>query len=304
MVQETQTDGFSSAAGGSVELTLLSSLAGSDFPQALQKQAGLALRLLDLKDGLWGRRIEEIDEATAVRAAELCAQEGMSVDCLSTSIGRVSLEETTHEDAFRAAGQPRLENALQVAHHLRPRAVRLLMPMLEEGGGGESAYAKVRATYPWLVFVYQDWVDQIEGAGCQPVLENEAFGCLFATPDDIERFFEDLDRPAARFLWDAQNLWQMGVAPSLAVYRQLRRFMGGLHLKGGRAGESGKLETASALEDASWPVLEIVKAVVADGTAPVICLNPSHGRKPPGWDAWEVACRDVEFLRKNVPQIR
>ncbi len=45
-------------------------------------------------------------------------------------------------------------------------------------------------------------------------------------------------------------------------------------------------------------------AAIADGVAPVICLNPSHGAKPPGWEPWEIACRDLAFLRREIREIR
>jgi hypothetical protein len=100
-----------------------------------------------------------------------------------------------------------------------------------------------------------------------------------------------------------QNLWQNGTFPTLEVYHQLRPLMGALHLKGGRADEAGNLLWVAPLEEASWPVLEIVRAVIADGVAPFICLNPSHGQRPAGYDDWQVAQRDIEFLRRHVKGI-
>lgn len=288
-----------------VHVTLLGSMAGSDFPSALRKQASLGLKLLDLKDGLWGRRVEELDAQQAEDIAALVQAEGMAVDCLSTSIGCLSFKHGMSEEAFRAACDPLVANIVRTAGTLRPRMVRLLLPSHLPRAEGETSFAALRRSAPWVITAYREWMDRIVETGTTPVLENEAHGCVFATPDDIQAFFAALERPAARYIWDVQNLWQMGVFPSLASYARLQPLMASLHLKGGRADSpGGPLVTAAALEDASWPVRDIVGAVLADGVVPVICLNPSHGAKPPGWDLWATAIRDLEFLRKHFPTIQ
>ncbi len=283
----------------SIQVTFLSSIAGPDFPPALNRQAALGLQLLDLKDGLWGQTIEQIDEKTAQRAAALIKDNQLAVDCFSTGIGKSDLPD---EVTFRAKFEPALERALRSAEILRPRTFRLLLPNVDSENC--DAFAKVQRDFPWLIGIYREWVDRIAAAGFTPILENETHRDLFSSPADVVGFFTALERPAARYTYDVQNLWQNGTFPSLAVYQQLRPFMGALHLKGGRADvPGGPIVHAAALEDASWPVLEIVRAVIADGITPVICLNPSHGAKPPGWDIWDTACRDLAYLRRNIPEI-
>ncbi|MBC8008472.1 MAG: TIM barrel protein [Burkholderiales bacterium] len=288
-----------------VEVTFLNGIAGADFPAGLRKQAALGLTLLDIKDSLWGQRIEEIDEPTATRVAALVASENLRVDCLSTSIGCVSFRDGMTEAAFRATYDPLLANTLRTTGILRPRMVRLLLPAHLPRAAGESAFAAMHRTAPWVVDVYREWITRLAEIGVVPVLENEAHGCLFATPADIAAFFHALDHPAARYIWDVQNLWQMGVFPSLDAYAQLKPFIASLHLKGGRADTpGGPLIHAAALEDASWPVREIVHAVLADARVPVLCLNPSHGAKPADWDIWATAVRDLAYLRREFPQLQ
>ncbi|MBC8011555.1 MAG: xylose isomerase, partial [Burkholderiales bacterium] len=258
-----------------------------------------------IKDGIWGQRIEEIDEATARHIAVIIKMQKLSVDCLSTSIGCVSFRDGMTEAAFRATYDPLLTNTLRTARILRPRMVRLLLPAHLPRAASESAFATLQRTAPWVVGVYREWITRLAALGVTPVLENEAHGCLFATPADIVVFFEALNHPAARYIWDVQNLWQMGVFPSLDAYAQLKPYIASLHLKGGRADTpGGPLVHAAALEDASWPVREIVRAVLSDGAVPVLCLNPSHGAKPAGWDIWATAVRDLAFLRREFPQLQ
>lgn len=94
--------------------------------------------------------------------------------------------------------------------------------------------------------------------------------------------FRNLNRgDRARFTYDVQNLWEMGTAPTLAVYHALQPVIGYLHVKGGRAGPDGGFAWRSPLRTASWPVAQIVRAAIADGVSPCICLNPSHGAVAP-----------------------
>ena len=117
-------------------------------------------------------------------------------------------------------------------------------------------------------------------------------------------FFAALNRPAARLIWDVQNLWQMGTYPSLDVYNALRPLIGMVHLKGGQSEyANGPLKWRTALADASWPVAGIVREVIRDGASPVICLNPSHGGTKPGYDYHDVTGRDVTFLRATFSEI-
>lgn len=286
-----------------VHLTLLSSILGADFPLTLERQQVIGIKFLDLKDGLWGRTVEQLSEEESARAAVLIRDYDLQVHCFSTSIGHTPLEPGTDEAAFRARHEPALQNAIRVAGVLRPQVIRLLAPRLAPGPG-EIAVARLQREFPWAVGVYREWVDRITSAGFGVLIENEAKGCLLGSVTDVLVFFEALDRPAARYTWDVQNLWQSGTFPSLDVYRQLKPLIGAVHLKGGRAGDDGiTLERAASLEDASWPVLNIVRAVVADRVAPYICLNPSHGQKPVGWNVWEVAQREIAFLRREIPEI-
>ena len=77
--------------------------------------------------------------------------------------------------------------------------------------------------------------------------------------------------------------------------------IGYVHLKGGMAEEEGgRLKWKSSLEDATWPVKEVMEQVVADGTSPVVCLNPSHGEIKPDYDMDDIVKRDIDYLRRAV----
>ena len=135
--------------------------------------------------------------------------------------------------------------------------------------------------------------------------ENETGDCIFGCPEEIVAFFQELGRrEKVSFTWDVQNLWEVGTFPSLEVYQKLKDLIGYYHVKGGQRDETcARLRWSSSLEDASWPVLEITRQVVADGVSPVICLNPSHGAPKEGYDYSNTTKRNLDFLRREIPEV-
>ncbi len=283
-----------------VHLTLLSSMLGGDFERVVERHVELGLHVLDLKDGLWGHKIEALPEPLAEKAAALISAAGLRVECLSSSIGWSALVDgretylARHEEAFA--------QLLRVVPLLRPRTVRLLAPPRS----ADRSAIETLAAFPWIGAVFADWCGRIRAAGSAPIIENEAHGCLLAEPADFHAFADAIGRDAgASFILDAQNLWQCrGTAPSVRMVRDLAPLLGGLHLKGGRAGADGRLDEASSLADATWPVLDVVRAALDLGVLRSLCLNPSHGRRPPGYDGGEITLRDIIFLRAHIPSLQ
>ena len=289
-----------------IQLTMLNNMAGSDWEQALARHVALGLKWLDLKDSLFGQTINDLSRENAQRIAEQAHSHGLKIHCLSSSIGYSFLSDG--EAAFRTRHLSTLDHVLRIAEVLQPQAIRLLGAKLAAlpPPPNESAMEVVARQYPWVFSVYGEMIARIRAAGFMVGIENEVDGCILASAPDILAFFEraDPDRKAY-FIYDVQNLWQMGVFPSVETYRRLKPLIGGFHLKGGQSNGGGHtLHRASALEDASWPVREIVRAAIDDRVAPVICLNPSHGQRPPdGYSVWETAQRDVAFLRRNFSEV-
>src|SRR5690606_1852121 len=123
--------------------------------------------------------------------------------------------------------------------------------------------------------------------GFMVTIENEAHHNIWSKPQEIISFFDRLNRSGrAHFTYDVQNLWQMGTFPTMEAYRQLRPWIGFLHLKGGKRGDNGNmLKWKSTLEEADWPAAEIIHAALIDRCSPVLCLNPSHGLPREGQSA-------------------
>lgn len=284
-----------------VHLTLLNSMAGQEVEASFDRHLAWNIRTLDLKDALYGKSVEQLTSTEAQRIRAAAQRRGLSVNTLSSGLFYGDIEQG--EAAFRETYAPRLENLLEVAPILQPAQIRLLVATSSRRAEILDASVYLAARHPWVFEVYREAVDRIHAAGFATVIENEVGQCLFGSTQEIAGFFSILDRDdAVSLTWDVQNLWQLGVFPSLAVYRALKPYIGMLHLKGGRTDvPGGELKWRSGLREASWPVLAIVREVVADGKSPVICLNPSHGKATPEYSPDYES--DLEFLRSEVAEI-
>lgn len=296
------------------QLTMLTEMMSPDLETAIARLRDLGISLLDLKGGLFGKSVENLDAADNERLAALLERTGTRAYCLSSVLGHRNVSQVSEAD-FRRTLETGLVRLMPTARALRPARIRLLGCCFDGRGDWRNANDYLKRHAPWVYAAYRDAVAQLHDAGWRVTIENEP-GSIFAAPGETLEFFERLDRAdGARFTWDIQNMWQSGTYPTPAVYEQLRPVTDYVHLKGGRAAPAAPrvLAHRSVLEDADWPVREIVGRVLADGTSPVLCLNCSHGTPAdddplrPLWGAANLAAeearRDVAFLRRTFAEI-
>ena len=305
-----------------VRLTMLKSMAGREFPAAVERHAAWGLKWLDLKDGLFGRSVVDLTDDEAREVRRLADGAGLGIWCMSTGLFYAEVESS--EETFQRH-LASVDRAITIARILEPRFIRLLAAKTRRRAEVADSTSYILRHHPWLVGLSGDAVDRIARAGFGVVIENEIHGCIWSRPEEVLSFFAALERPAARYTWDVQNMWQLGTFPTLDAYRKLRPLIGMVHLKGGQAekgvrpllceapcGPTGKrgltpfsapLKWSSSLADANWPIVEILREVIVDGTSPVLCLNPSHGEPKPGYDYTDIVVRDIAFLRAHFPEI-
>lgn len=283
-----------------VELTILNSMAGTDFEPALDQHIAWGLRVLDLKDAIYGQRVDDLSVDDATQAAYAISTRNLRVETLSTGIFYGDIEQG--ETAFRAQFTDKLARILETASILQPKNVRLLSAKSSKRSEFGNCVEYINAQHPWLYDVYREAIDQLHAIGFKVVIENEVRDVIFTEPQEIIDFFAVLDRgDKVGLTWDISNLWEEGTFPTLAVYEQLKPLISLVHVKGGRKSDdpAAPKRLASTLADASWPVEEIVGAVVRDGVSPVICINPSHGTRNPAYEHrlsdYEA---DIDYLRQ------
>lgn len=278
------------------KLTMLSWMASKDFAESLDVHRAWGLDVLDLKDHLFGKSVEQLSVQEAELAAGMIAERGLSVHCLSTLIFQDGIEQG--RDAFSDRHRRSLERVLAAADKLKPTFIRLLPVRLTEREQTADSTACIERQFPWLYELYRSAVDQIHQAGYLATIENEKQS-IFSNVRDILNFFAALDRPGkAHLTFDVQNLWIMGTFPSMDIYRQLKPLIGYFHVKGGQKHpETDALQWKSSLEDASWPVEEMTRQIAADGVSPVICLNPTYGGLKDNYNYDNLFVRDLEYMK-------
>lgn len=292
---------------------MLAEMMDRDLPAAVSQLADLGIRQLDLKTSVFGRAIEDLEDQQREQLAHLIAESGSAVYCFSSTLGHRDVC-AVDERAFRTDMETGIANLIATSQIVRPQKVRLLSCWIGEHRHEPDQMAAIERHTPWVITAYRDAIDQIAAAGLAPTIENEP-NTVLSSPEGTVAFFERLERPAATYTWDIQNMWQSGSYPSLGAYHTLHPLMDYFHLKGGRSadGAPGPLAYRCPLEQASWPVRKILDAVLADDASPVICLNPSHGSVPDTYEFGSLenraammrteALRDVAYLRANFGAI-
>lgn len=292
--------GMSTTATDTIILTMLNGMAGNDPVTAMDRLQAWGIAWLDLKDAWFGKRVEFWTTEEAAQIAALAAARDLGVLSLSSSLGKDSID--GGETAWRASLAP-LAGLVANARLLRPRCIRLVAPSLARRAEEPDALAAIDRQ-PWLMPALREAVDALAATGATVVFENESPGTVFGTPDEVRGFFQRLDRPAARMIWDVGNWWHFGCSrlPTVADAIALRDLVGVLHLKGGRSERpGGPLRWAAPLARTSWDVAGVVRAVLAGGACGVICLNPPHGERSP-----DLPCdygEDLTYIRSTFPEI-
>ncbi len=291
------------AAQDVIQPTMLNSMAGNDFATSLDRQCEWGIGVLDLKSPIFGKGVADLTLAEAEKAAGMIEARGQSVYCLSTVL--FSGEVDGREAAFRNDDLGRIEHVISLCKIFRPRFVRLLSAKIRDRVTVDDSTAHLRACHPWVFDVYREAIDRIYEAGFGVTIENEIRNDIFGAPEEILSFFEELGRnDRVCFTWDAANLWEMGVRPTVEVYRTLRPLIGYYHVKGGSfRQEDGGEFLATSLEHCGWPVREVTREIVRDGLSPVICLNPPHGLRLAPLDLVRSAKEDLDFLRETIPEM-
>ena len=112
------------AGDAKVLLTVHNSMAGNTIERAFDQHLEWGLRVLDLKDGLFGKAVAQlsIEEARAIDKA--AKQRGLKVHTLSTGLFYANVERG--QKHFRESAWPLFENTLRIASRLPFGAKRLI----------------------------------------------------------------------------------------------------------------------------------------------------------------------------------
>lgn len=282
-------------------LTMLNGMADADFSRSLELQQDWGIYMLDLKDKIFGKSIEQLNLEEAQLASDMINHKKMSVYCFSTALFNDNIEQG--EAFFIEKHLNKFDQLLQTAQILKPNVIRLLAAKTSLRPELKDSIKHIKTTQPWLLDLYREAIDRISEAGFQATIENECDQCILSNQHEVNAFFYELGRKEKVFFtYDVQNLWQMGTYPTLEDYRAMAHIIGYFHLKGGIEGKERNLKWKSSLEDASWPVKSITQEYIRDAKNPVICLNTSHGKPAQDYDYKDIVKRDLDYVKRILKE--
>ena len=172
------------------QITMLSSMAGRDFIDALNRHVAWGLELLDLKDAIFDKKLIDLTIKEAEQAAAEIAGRGLQTYCLSSLLFGGFVEDGPK--AFRRAHLDPLDHLLELAGTLRPVLVRLLVPETTHRSRLSNAVAYARSAHGWLFDLFAEAIERIQRAGYHTTIENEVGGCLLSSPREVRDFFSFL----------------------------------------------------------------------------------------------------------------
>jgi sugar phosphate isomerase/epimerase len=180
-------------------------MAGQDFEAALDKHVAWGIKVLDLKNEIFGKELVDLTDDEARRADELIRQRALSIYNFSTTFFFADV--TQGEAWFKSQYLDRIERLLQIADILNPTMIRLLGAKIAHRTETSNCIEYLSQNHPWLIQQYQEAIDRIASAGYQVTIENETGTCILSDPTEVNDFFTLLDRRGrVSFTWDVQNL--------------------------------------------------------------------------------------------------
>ena len=296
-----------------MHLSVLAEMLDKDLPTALAVMRDHRLAFVDLKQHVYDSRIHQLDGDQRYRLHDDLRRHNVELYCLASTLGHRNVL-ATPERGFRDELEQGIANLLETVAIVRPRMIRLLACSAISGTGERLLVTDVDRLAPWVFPAYREAISQIASHGVTVTIENEP-DSLLSSPEEVRTFFARLDGCGdVGFTWDIQNMWQSGVFPSVTVYERMKPVINYVHLKGGRQASTvdSSLRYRCGLETASWPVVDLVRRVIADDISPVVCLNTSHGELPDDDPFGDVAAdvprsrvealRDLAYVRHHFEE--
>jgi hypothetical protein len=145
-----------------VELTILNSMAGRDFEAALDQHVAWDLRLLDLKDAIFGKGIIDLTDTEVQQAADLIQARKLSVYNLSTMFFFADV--SRGEAWFKSHYLDKVDRLLELAEILQPTMLRLLGAEIDNRRDIDNSIPYLTQNHSWLIPQYQEAVDRIAAA--------------------------------------------------------------------------------------------------------------------------------------------
>lgn len=252
----------------------------SDFEEAVRLGVEAGATGVELRGGVWGRRVQEIDDNEVGRVQEVLAKYGVPILSLGSPFGKCAHdsreEKARHHQMF--------ERMVELAQLFGTQVIRgfaLWNPFRKEGGRPEVG-DYLDAIVPFL----EPAVRMAEGAGVVLALENED-ATLVGSCAEARAVADALEGPGGlRFCWDVNNGIACGEPAVPEGYELIKGRIAHLHVK---PNENGELDP---VQGSDLCYADLLRMLLADGYTGAASIE--H------WHSPEAMLKGVRALRAVV----
>ena len=191
----------------------------SDFDEQLRILSGLAIRRIDVR-AAWDVNCSLFTAEHIARINALCAEHGVSVNCMGSPIGKSPMADPIEIECER------LRTIGATGQALGTRNIRIFS-FYPTGAHDDAAMQESIDRLGKLADIAADMDLQL-------LLENEK-GVMGDLPGRCLALLQAVDSPHLRFIWDPANFVQCGVAGQIdAWWDKLSPYIGYIHIKDAR----------------------------------------------------------------------
>ena len=253
-----------------------------DFEEAIRLGVEAGATGVELRGGIWGRRVQEIDDNEVNRVLRVLEKCQVPVLSVGSPFGKCSheneLEMSEHHEMF-----PRMIELAQTFGTPVIRGFGLWNPIR----GDESApRPDIEAYLDTVVGFLSPAVEAAEKAGVTLSLENED-ATLVGTCSEAKKVANELgNSPGISFCWDVTNGIVCGEQAYPDGYAEIKGNITHLHVKPNREGELDPIDGS----DLNYG--ELLKVMLKDGYEGAASIE--H------WDSPELMLKGVRALRRVI----
>lgn len=267
-----------------------------DLEHALQVIEELGIHYVEIHS-LWGKTIENLSVAEAMRAEKMVWKHGLEVSNISATLFLMchltesEAEVASFDDYFiTKRGNyhehlKALEYCIELCQIFGTDKIRVFGFRKEDPLDDETAIKMISEKL-------QDPVELVEKAGVTLILENCPHTYLQAG-SQTGQVIERLNSKNLKALWDPGNAFRIGTIPYPDDYEKIREYVVHIHVKD-LARENSDYQSV-LLGEGEINYKEIIRKLMDDSYGGVVSLEPEFGNKTAG---------QVESSKQSLARIR
>lgn len=226
-----------------------------DFEEAVRLGVEAGATGIELRGGIWGRRVQDIDDGEVKRVQDVLAKYGARIMCVGSPVGKCAHD----SDEEKAAHQRMFERMVELAHAFDTQVIRgfaLWNPLRKQG---DRTRPNIEDYLDVIVPFLEPIVRTAAREGVTLSLENEG-ATLAGSCAEARAVANALGNPVGfSFCWDVNNGVGCGEAAFPDGYEQIKGKITHLHVK---PNEQKELDP---VRGGNMGYAELLRTLLADG---------------------------------------